>query len=182
VGGGISGLDAAYFFREKAGTSARILILENHDDFGGHAKRNEFHLGGRLQLLNGGTFLIDSPTPYSRVADGLLKKLGIDPPDFDTKFTDHKLYRSLGLQSAVFFDRETFGQDRLVVGSPGRNWEDEAPENMAGKTISWGDFLSKTPPKRRTYGKHRRLPCSGKPHTGYWAISALRVYLYRNIR
>ncbi|MGB6391181.1 MAG: FAD/NAD(P)-binding protein, partial [Candidatus Acidiferrales bacterium] len=53
VGGGISGLAAAHFFRERAGKSARILILENHDDFGGHAKRNEFHLGGRLELLNG---------------------------------------------------------------------------------------------------------------------------------
>src|SRR5262249_53627729 len=50
VGGGISGLSAAYFFRERAGRTARILILENHDDFGGHAKRNEFHLGGKLQL------------------------------------------------------------------------------------------------------------------------------------
>ena len=82
VGGGISGLAAAHFFREKAGKAARILILENHDDFGGHAKRNEFHMGGRLQLLNGGTLLIDSPNPYSPVADGLLKTLGIDPPHF----------------------------------------------------------------------------------------------------
>jgi spermidine dehydrogenase len=47
VGGGISGLAAAYFYRKQAGPSARILILDNHDDFGGHAKRNEFHLGGR---------------------------------------------------------------------------------------------------------------------------------------
>src|SRR6266481_5130127 len=51
VGGGISGLAAAYFYRERAGSEAKILILENHDDFGGHAKRNEFHLGGKLQLL-----------------------------------------------------------------------------------------------------------------------------------
>ena len=65
VGAGISGLSAAYFFRERFGPKARILILENHDDFGGHAKRNEFHLGGKLQLLNGGTMLIDSPTAYS---------------------------------------------------------------------------------------------------------------------
>src|SRR6516162_10238571 len=50
VGGGISGLAAAHFYRDRAGGSARILILENHDDFGGHAKRNEFHLGGKLQL------------------------------------------------------------------------------------------------------------------------------------
>ena len=41
VGGGISGLAAAYFFRKQAAKS-RILILDNHDDFGGHARRNEF--------------------------------------------------------------------------------------------------------------------------------------------
>ena len=58
---------------------ARILILDNHDDFGGHAKRNEFELGGRLALINGGTMGIDSPRPYSVVADGLLKALGVDP-------------------------------------------------------------------------------------------------------
>ena len=43
VGGGISGLAAAYFYRQ-ARPNARILILDNHDDFGGHAKRNEFHV------------------------------------------------------------------------------------------------------------------------------------------
>jgi len=144
VGGGISGLAAAYFFRERVGNSARILILENHDDFGGHAKRNEFHLGGRLQLLNGGTLLIDSPTPYSPVADGLLKKLGIDPPQFDAKFTDRKLYRSLGLESAIFFDKETFGEDRLVVGTPGRRWNEEESASRKHNTTSWADFLAKT--------------------------------------
>ena len=50
VGGGISGLAAAYFFRKSAGDKARILVLDNHDDFGGHAKRNEFRSGGRTAL------------------------------------------------------------------------------------------------------------------------------------
>src|SRR5262245_57384101 len=39
VGAGISGLAAAWFYRQQE-PSARILILDNHDDFGGHAKRN----------------------------------------------------------------------------------------------------------------------------------------------
>jgi spermidine dehydrogenase len=43
VGGGISGLSAAYFYRTALGAAQRILVLDNHDDFGGHAKRNEFH-------------------------------------------------------------------------------------------------------------------------------------------
>jgi spermidine dehydrogenase len=62
VGAGISGLAAAHFYRAKAPRS-RILILDNHDDFGGHAKRNEFDLNGRLHLMNGGTLEIDSPRP-----------------------------------------------------------------------------------------------------------------------
>jgi len=127
------------------GKSARILILENHDDFGGHARRNEFYLGGRLHLLNGGTLLIDSPTPYSQVADGLIRKLGIDPPMFEAKYTDHKLYQSLGLRSGVFFDKETFGEDRLVAGTPGGDWDDEAPERADVKISTWEEFLARTP-------------------------------------
>ena len=123
VGGGISGLAAAHFYREGVGAGAKILILENHDDFGGHAKRNEFHLGGKLQLLNGGTMLIDSPTPYSAEAAELMKKLGIDAAALDKKCTDHDLYRSLGMGTGVFFDRETFGADRLVAGLAGNEEE-----------------------------------------------------------
>jgi spermidine dehydrogenase len=141
VGGGISGLAAAHFYREKAGASAKILILENHDDFGGHAKRNEFHLGGKLQLLNGGTMLIDSPTPYSAVANGLMKKLGIDPVALDKKCTDHGLYRSLGLGSGVFFDRETFGKDRLLQSPRGMEEESAAQ----GTEIRWKEFLAQAP-------------------------------------
>jgi spermidine dehydrogenase len=116
VGGGISGLAAAHFYRERAGKSAKILILENHDDFGGHAKRNEFQLGGKLQLLNGGTMLIDSPTAYSAEAAGLMQKLGIDPVALNRKYSDPGLYRSLGLARGAFFDQETFGADGLVAG------------------------------------------------------------------
>src|ERR1700704_748631 len=42
VGGGISGLSAAHFYRKATGGKARILILANHDDFGGDPKRTEF--------------------------------------------------------------------------------------------------------------------------------------------
>jgi len=141
VGAGISGLAAAHFFREHAGKSSRILLLENHDDFGGHAKRNEFHLGGKLQLCNGGTFLIDSPTPYSAQADGLLKKLGIDPRGLEETTADRKLYHSLGLKSAVFFEKETFGADKLLVGEPGGRRGGARQEG----TMAWKDFLANAP-------------------------------------
>src|SRR5262249_55265406 len=78
VGGGISGLSAAHFYRKAAGAKSRVLILDNHDDFGGHAKRNEFRVGNQFRLGFGGTFSIESPAPYSAEAKALIEELGID--------------------------------------------------------------------------------------------------------
>ena len=113
VGAGISGLAAAYFYRKFAGQQSRILVLDNHDDFGGHAKRNEFQAGKRLLLGYGGTQSIEAPGNYSKESIGLLKQLGIDVRRF-FKYYDQKLFDSMHLQEAVFFDQETFGADRLV--------------------------------------------------------------------
>jgi spermidine dehydrogenase len=116
VGAGISGLAAAQFYRARTSPAARILLLDNHDDFGGHAKRNEFHVGGRMELLFGGTAAIESPRPYSAVAEGLIKELGIDVEVLSPKVEHPKFYSELGLADSVFFDHETFGTDMLVVG------------------------------------------------------------------
>jgi spermidine dehydrogenase len=115
VGGGISGLSAAHFYRQ-AKVEGRILILDNHDDFGGHAKRNEFNLNGHLNLLNGGTLEIDSPRPYGPIAAGLLATLGVDVIKLAKTTQNLEFYERLGLQSGVFFDQETFGADKLIVG------------------------------------------------------------------
>jgi len=131
VGAGISGLAAAHFYRAREG-GARILILDNHDDFGGHAKRNEFALGGRLALMNGGTFSIDSPRPYSAAADGLLRALGIDPVALAGKCADPTFYPSLGLKRSVFLDKETFGADRLLVADDTQSWT----QRLAGSPLS----------------------------------------------
>jgi spermidine dehydrogenase len=116
VGGGISGLAAAWFYRRAAGPDARILVLDNHDDFGGHAKRNEFTLDRRLVIGYGGSQSIQSPrTLWSETAKGLLHDLGVDVTRFDTAF-ERGLYPSLGLTRGMFFDRESFGRDALVAG------------------------------------------------------------------
>jgi spermidine dehydrogenase len=115
VGGGISGLAAAYYYRKAVGAKARIIVFDNHDDFGGHAKRNEFTASGRTYIGYGGTQSIDSPAPYSHVAKALIAELGIDVSRA-AQVLDEKLYRGLGLRPAFFFDKETFGVDRLVAG------------------------------------------------------------------
>jgi spermidine dehydrogenase len=112
VGGGISGLAAAYYYRKRFGADARILILENHDDFGGHAKRNEFHQGGRMRLSWGGTMNLEYPL-FSDEVNELLGELGID---IDTLLEGYHFRYGSGPKGkhAMFFDAETFGRDVLV--------------------------------------------------------------------
>jgi spermidine dehydrogenase len=143
VGGGISGLTAAHFYRKAAGGKARILILDNHDDFGGHAKRNEFRVNSSFRLGFGGTFSIESPAPYSAVAKGVIEELGIDVPSY-SKYFDKDLYGSLGLRPKIFFDKETFGADKLVENpSPHAGNESEDAGESSSELLK--KFLADAP-------------------------------------
>jgi len=116
VGGGLSGLAAAHFFIKNAGPSVRVLILDNHDDFGGHAKRNEFTVDGKQLVVNGGTLNIESPQRYNRWARQVLDDLGVDLERYEVaNEANHKLYSGLDLKRGMFFDKETWKRDRLVV-------------------------------------------------------------------
>jgi spermidine dehydrogenase len=142
VGGGISGLSAAYFYRKIAGEKARILILDVLDDFGGHAKRNEFDVNGRKLLGYGGTYAIESPSPYSPIAKSVIADLGIDP--YSTpRVLDRKLYPSLGMGPGVFFDKQTFGADVLL---PDPKPEKDADFGDPGTTEThWKEFHAQAP-------------------------------------
>jgi len=114
VGGGISGLASAWYYRKLFGPDSRILIIENHDDFGGHAKRNEFHQGGLMRLAWGGVMDLRYPL-FSDTAKTLLKELGINTQRLrrDLNFN----YGGDGaLGPAVYFDAETYGRDVLIPG------------------------------------------------------------------
>jgi spermidine dehydrogenase len=143
VGGGISGLSAAWFYR-RANPDARILILDNHDDFGGHAKRNEFTLHGRRIIGYGGSQSLQSPNSlHSPVAKDLLRALGVDLKAFESAF-ERTLYPSLGLARGVFFDREAFGRDVLVAGEPARTNADETARRL-GNERPLADFVADFP-------------------------------------
>jgi spermidine dehydrogenase len=145
VGGGISGLSSARFYHHAAGNASRVLILENHDDFGGHAKRNEFQTDKTFLLGFGGTFSIESPAPYSPVAKAVVKDLGIDVSSY-SRHLDNHLYSSLGLKPKIFFDRETFGADRLVV----------RPSPKHGEKL-WQEFAAQAPMTQKAKADLQRL-------------------------
>ncbi len=162
VGGGISGLSAAHFFRKVAGSKARVLILDNHDDFGGHAKRNEFSSGPRRLLGFGGTFAIESPAPYSKVAKGLIRELGIDVASYP-KYVKENLYRSFGLYPKIFFDQETFGTDRLVI-NPMTRISGEGMDSPAGGGDALERFLKEAPFSPQARADYERLVTEKKDY------------------
>jgi spermidine dehydrogenase len=143
VGAGISGLSSAFFFYNDAGRTAKVLLLDNHDDFGGHAKRNEFHYKDRMLLLNGGTSNLEVVDQYSTVSRTMLKAIGIDLGRLQkASNSTNEFYNSMNLGSATFFAKEIFGADRLVMGVPtgGRG-------GYGGRGIgaNWAEWLEKTP-------------------------------------
>lgn len=188
VGGGLSGLSAAWFYREKH-PKAKILILENHDDFGGHAKRNEFQAGGRMIIGYGGSEAFQSPNHlYSKQVNGLLKKLGVNIKRFETAF-DRQFYPGLWLSRGVFFDKENFGEDKLVTGDPTPMVADDiAPDQLHARSIS--DFINDfpLPPADRqalielhTAPKDYLPGKTAEQKADYLAVTSYRDFLLKNV-
>jgi spermidine dehydrogenase len=115
VGGGISGLAAAFYWRQAKGPDARILILDNHDDFGGHARRNEFTVDGQRLVGYGGSQSIDTPGRYSPQAAQLLRDVGIVTDRFYEYF-DQSFSERMGLDAGIWFSREAYGRDVTAPG------------------------------------------------------------------
>ncbi len=113
VGGGLSGLSAAYFYQQKHGKNSKVLILDNHDDFGGHAKRNEHTINGKTLISYGGSQSIVEPKQGSKVVLDLLKDIGVDIERFKTAY-DIDFYKRNNLGAVTYFNKESFGEDKVV--------------------------------------------------------------------
>jgi len=140
VGGGLSGLAAAHFFRKYAGADKSVLIIENHDDFGGHAKRNSFVVEGRELALNGGTLEIESPQRYNEWALMVLRDIGVDLAAYRRENAPEAgLYERMGLKEGLFFDRETWTRDVLLRprgASGGEHWRGLGAADLADAPMS----------------------------------------------
>lgn len=137
VGGGVSGLSAALMYQQRSG-GARVLVLDNHDDFGGHAKRNEFTVGGEQLVGYGGSQSIDTPGSYSVAAARLLTDVGIHTERF-YDYYDQRWFRERKLGEGVWFSSEIYGRDLTlprVVGSFNRGGDADVAKAIASYPIS----------------------------------------------
>ena len=135
VGGGLSGLAAASRYRKDVGAEPKILILDNHDDFGGHAKRNEFTVDGRKLIGYGGSQSIDSPASYSAGARQVLVDAGIDVERFYTYF-DRKFYSDRGLSRGIYFSEQMYGEDKTVAALSRWRGRGAASSESAEETVN----------------------------------------------
>ncbi len=113
VGGGLSGLSAAYFYQQQHGSDKKVLILDNHDDFGGHAKRNEHTINGHTLLGEGGSESFEAPWEFSEAVLNLLKDIGVDMDRFQTAY-DVDFFKRHNLGAVTYFNKKTFGEDKVV--------------------------------------------------------------------
>ena len=127
VGGGISGLSAAYLYKQRHGKDSRILILDNHDDFGGHAKRNEFTVDGKQLICYGGSQSIADPSSWSPVGKKLLKDVGVHTERFYDYF-DRNYFKDRKLGRGMYFSRNQYGKDYVSDNILGTEIKDNEQE------------------------------------------------------
>ena len=127
VGGGISGLSAAYLYKQRHGGNSRILIIDNHDDFGGHAKRNEFTINGKQLIGYGGSQSIVDPNSWSPVGKKLLKDVGIHTERFYDHF-DRNFFKDRKLGRGLYFSRDQYGKDYVSDNILGKEIKDNDQE------------------------------------------------------
>jgi len=173
VGGGLSGLAAAYFYRQKHGTNKKVLILDNHDDFGGHAKRNEHTINGTTCISYGGSQTLMEPIHADKIVLNLLEDIGVDLDRFKTAY-DTGFYKRNDLGAVTYFNKEVFGEDKLVQ-HPYCNYPNYV-EGLQGAKLSNEEAAQKAPLSDK--GKEQLLRVlNGGLHTLDVPTGDLRNYI-----
>ncbi len=173
VGGGLSGLAAAYFYQQKHGKDTTVLILDNHDDFGGHAKRNEHTIDGDTRITYGGSQTLVEPNHADRIVLDLLEDIGVDLERFKTAY-DTGFFKKHGLGSVTYFNKKVFGEDK-VVQHPYCNYPNYV-EGLLGARLSNEEAAKQAPLSDR--GKQQLLRVlNGGLHTLKVPKGELRNYL-----
>ncbi|MGI9265046.1 MAG: NAD(P)-binding protein, partial [Gammaproteobacteria bacterium] len=171
--GGISGLAAAYFYQQKHGADKKVLILDNHDDFGGHAKRNEHMIDGRRLISYGGSQTIVNPKHANRITLDLMEDVGIDLQRFESAY-DRSFFSRNDLGGVTYFNEEVFGEDK-VVQHPYCNYPNYVEGLLAGR-LSHAEAAQQAPLSDR--GKEQLLRVlNGGLHTLPVAEDELRTYI-----
>jgi len=142
VGGGLSGLSAAYFYQQTHGADKKVLILDNHDDFGGHAKRNEHTINGDTRISYGGSQTLMDPAQADKIVLDLLEDIGVDLKRFETAY-DMSFFRQNNLGAVTYFNEEVFGEDK-VVQHPYCNYPNYI-EGLQGTKLSNEDAAEQAP-------------------------------------
>ena len=144
VGGGISGLAAALFFRRIAGPNASVLIIENHPIFGGEAKQNEFEVDGKRIVGHQGSAIYFAQYPHSFL-ERFYDSIGLHAPRLQYQkpagaVADWKLSRTpydsagLGQGQYGFWFGAKFGQkDGMWLIDKGGKEFQSAPVSDASK-------------------------------------------------
>jgi len=82
VGGGISGLASALFFKNQARSGRTCLVLDNHPIFGGEAKLNEFNVNGQRLLAPQGANQAGRQAPGS-LMEHFYQQVGFEPTKYE---------------------------------------------------------------------------------------------------
>jgi spermidine dehydrogenase len=154
VGGGISGIAAALFFRRKA-PRAKCLVLENHPIFGGEAKQNEFLVDGKSLIAHQGSAIYQLQDPQSFLAQ-FYQSIGLESPKLSYQKwagsqpempLSRTPYDAVGMdfgQYGFWFGAKFGHKPGLWVMDPVRKKLEGAPILDSTRT-EWARFLTGTP-------------------------------------
>lgn len=126
VGGGLSGLGAAYFFAKQR-PAQKCLILENHPIFGGEAKQNEFIVNGQRLIGPQGSNNFGFPQRPGTISYELFAELGL-PRHFEHQSWDPKL-------KPMIFAKDNYGFQ--IWADKGPNFGFFFDANSAGGKGQW---------------------------------------------